>query len=75
MGRLVDVFAGKDSLADKLRKRRDSIESGDPSGGGQQIEDTGVGSEPKVEEIPKKDRPKGSGIFTMDEIKKGFRSL
>lgn len=31
--RKADVFAGKDSLADKLRKRRMAIESGDASGG------------------------------------------
>ena len=31
--RPVDVFAGPGSLADKLRKRREAIEGGDPSGG------------------------------------------
>lgn len=31
--REVDIFAGKDSVADKLRKRRIAMESGDPSGG------------------------------------------
>lgn len=31
--RKVDVFAGEGSFADKLRKRRIAIESGDPSGG------------------------------------------
>lgn len=31
--RTVDIFAGKDSLADKLRRRRVAIEGGDASGG------------------------------------------
>lgn len=31
--RKVDIFAGAGSLADRLRKRRDSIESGDETGG------------------------------------------
>ena len=31
--RPVDIFAGKESLADKLRKRRKAIESGDETGG------------------------------------------
>jgi len=32
--RKVDKLAGKGSLADKLRRRRMAIESGDASGGG-----------------------------------------
>ena len=31
--RKVDVFAGEGSIAGKLRKRREAIEAGDPSGG------------------------------------------
>lgn len=31
--RKVDVFAGEGSIAGNLKKRRESIESGDPSGG------------------------------------------
>jgi len=30
---------------------------------------------PTVENIPAKDRPHGSGKFTMEEIKKGYRCL
>lgn len=49
--READIFAGKDSAADKLRKRRIAIESGDPSGGRMPEEGT-----PEPPELPRKGR-------------------
>lgn len=62
--RLVDIFAGKGSTADKLRKRRIAVEAGDPSGGVN-----------PPESIPEEQRPKGSKRYSNNEIRRGFRKL
>jgi len=66
--RTADIFAGEGSIAGKLRKRREAIESGDASGG-QQLETK------ETEEIQEKMRPQGSGRFSMNEINRGYRKL
>ena len=48
--RPVDAFAGTGSLADKLRKRREAIESGDPSGG-QQISEAQPAQQPNPGDV------------------------
>lgn len=64
--RKADIFAGEGSIAGKLRKRREAIESGDATGG-REAETT--------EPIPEKMRPQGSGRFTMTEINSGYRCI
>ena len=54
--RKVDIFAGKGSVAEKLKKRREAIESGDPSGGRPV-----VGGDNNADEVLKR------GYFKEDE--------
>lgn len=66
--RKADVFAGEGSFAGRLKKRREAIESGDPSEGREEELKT-------TEPIPEKMRPQGSGRFSMTEINRGYRKL
>lgn len=63
-GRKVDTIAPPTDTVETLRRHRESMESGDAES-----------LHPTVENIPAKDRPHGSGKFTMEEIKKGYRCL
>jgi hypothetical protein len=64
-----DIFAGEGSIAGKLKKRREAIEAGDPTGG----------RAPEMrnpeEDLPAKYRPEGSGKFTGEEMNRGYRCI
>lgn len=68
--RKADVFAGDGSFAGKLRKRRQAIEADHPE---DQPAMNPVMEQPEV--MPARYRPEGSGRFTDNEIKTGYRCI